>query len=163
MSLAADESQGTWELVDQYLTALRYLATHAAQSPDGGWELTRPLLFHAHHTCELAAKSALLAGGVAFEARDGLADLWSELSSAGLTEALNTSEADWCQNFATFIADVAGNSIGARYAKPNPGRTAIDDVWCCVNPTALFQATEHFAIRCIVIAQTADEADAAQA
>ena len=141
VSVTANESQGTRELVEQYLTALGHLAKRAARSPDGGWERTRPLLFNSHHTCELAVKAALLAGGVVFEARHGLADLWTALSGAGLTTALNDADADWCQDFAAFIADVAGNSIGARYAKPNPGRTAIDDVWCCVNPTALFEAT----------------------
>ena len=157
VSLAANESQGTRELVEQYLAALQTVAAQAAESVDGGWELTRPLLFHAHHTCELAAKSALLAGRVAFETRHGLPELWASLSSAGLTEVLDTSEQDWCHDFVAFIADLAGNSIGARYARPNPGRAAIDDLWCCVNPTALFEATEHFAIRCIAIVQAAEE------
>lgn len=163
VSLSQTESEGTVELVDQYLTALGHLVESAAESPDGGWALTRPLLFHARHTAELAAKAALLAGGVAYERHHGLVTLWGKLADAGLDQKVPAVDAGWCHNFTSVVADLAGNSIGARYAKPNAGHTPIDEIWCCVNPAALFAVTESFAVQCVAIAQAAADAIADQA
>lgn len=163
ISLSQTESEGTRELVEQYLMGLSHLAERAAESPDGGWALTRPLLFHAHHTAELAAKSALLSAGVTFEARHGLTELWRTIVRAGLNKTVAAVDAEWCQGFTTLIADLAGNSIGARYAKPNKHHAPIDDVWCCVNPQGLATATETFAIQCIAMAQEAEDPATTQA
>lgn len=160
VSLSQTEAVATRELVDQYLTALRNLAERAAQSPDGGWGLTRPMLFHAHHTAELAAKAALIAGGESVEKHHGLLTLWEAIKVAGLDARVEALEADWCGAFVALIGDLAGNSIGARYAKPSAGHAPIDDVWCCVNPDALFAATERFAIQCIALAPAVEEASA---
>ena len=121
------------------------------------------MLFTAHHTCELAAKAALLAHAAPFEARHGLVDLWASVVKVGLTATIPQGESDWCSAFASHLADVAGNSIGARYPKPNRGHVAIDETWCCVSPTALAAATEYFAIRCVAIAQDASQVATDQA
>lgn len=163
ISLSQSESEGTRELVDQYLTALGHLAGRAAESPDGGWALTRPVLFHAHHTAELAAKSVLMAGNASFEPRHGLVDLWTAITDAGLDQKVEAVDPDWCRDFVARVADLAGNSIGARYARPNVGHAPIDEVWCCVNPQALFDATDRFAVQCVAMAQASEEAIAAQA
>ena len=163
ISLSQTEAEATRELVEQYLTGLSHLAGKAAEAPDGGWALTRPLLFHAHHTAELAAKSALLSAGAIFGERHGLTELWQSIVKAGLNKAVAAVDADWCQAFAALIADLAGNSIGARYARPNKDHTPIDDVWCCVNPQGLATATETFAIQCLAMAQEAEEAGATEA
>lgn len=162
MSVSQMETEGTRELVAQYLTALSHLAERAAEEPDGGWALTRPLLFHAHHTAELAAKSVLLLGSIAFEPRHGLVDLWKAVTDAGLDTSVEAVDSDWCASFVALIADLTGNSVGARYARPNAGHTPIDDTWCCVNPTALAAATDRFAIQCIALAQAAEEVVARQ-
>lgn len=156
VSLSRAESDGTAELVGQYLSALGRLAEAAADSPDDGWALTRPLLFNAHHTAELAAKAVLLAAGVQFERHHGLVSLWDKVAGSGLPGAVPTVDPGWCQRFVGVVANLAGNSIGARYAKPNEGHAAIDDVWCCVNPTALYAATESFAAQCLALAQSAE-------
>jgi hypothetical protein len=93
----------------------------------------------------------------------GLAALWRKIASAGLDQRVAAVDARWCGNFSSVVADLAGNSIGARYAKPNAGHTPIDDIWCCVNPDALFAATESFAVQCVALAQAAAEASAEQA
>jgi hypothetical protein len=85
----------------------------------------------------------------------GLATLWRKIAGAGLDQKVTAVDADWCGNFTSVVADLAGNSIGARYAKPNAGHTPIDDIWCCVNPDALFAATESFAVQCVALAQAA--------
>ena len=157
MSLSRTEVEGTRELVEQYLAALRHLADRAAEEVDGGWALTRPLLFHAHHTAELAVKAALLEGGVAFEARHGLEELWAKIEAAGLDQSVSAVDTAWCRGFLGLVAGAAGNSIGARYARPNRGHLPVDDVWCCVSPIALFTATECFAIQCIAMSQAAAE------
>ncbi|MGE0229648.1 MAG: HEPN domain-containing protein [Dehalococcoidia bacterium] len=157
VSLSRTEVEGTRELVEQYLAALRHLADRAAEEVDGGWALTRPLLFHAHHTAELAVKTALLEGGVAFEARHGLEDLWATIEAVGLDQSVSAVDTAWCRDFLALVAAAAGNSIGARYARPNRGHLPVDDVWCCVSPIALFTATECFAVQCIAMSQAAAE------
>lgn len=161
VSLSRTESEGTRELVAQYLTALRYLADRAAEAPDGRWDLTRPLLFHAHHTAELAVKSVLMTAGVDFPTRHGLEALWKSATDGGLDQLVSAVNTAWCHGFVSLIADLAGNSVGARYARPNAGHTALDDIWCCVNPRALAEATESFAVMCIAIAQEQEEASSA--
>ena len=157
VSLSRTEAEGTRELVEQYLAALRHLAERAAEEVDGGWALTRPLLFHAHHTAELAMKTALLECGVAFEARHGLEELWAKIEAAGLDQSVSAVDTAWCRSLLALVAGAAGNSIGARYARPNHGHVPVDDVWCCVSPIALFTATECFAIQCIAMSQAAPE------
>lgn len=157
MSLSRTEAEGTRELVEQYLAALRHLADRAAEEIDGGWALTRALMFHAHHTAELAMKTVLLSGGVPFEARHGLEDLWATIEAAGLDQSVSAVDTAWCRDFLALVAAAAGNSIGARYARPNRGHLPVDDVWCCVSPIALFTATECFAIQCIAMSQAAAE------
>ncbi len=46
---------------------------------------------------------------------------------------------------------------------PNAGHTPIDDICCCVNPEALFAATESFAVQCVALAQAAADATTDQA
>lgn len=157
VSLSRTEVEGTRELVEQYLAALRHLADRAAEEVDGGWALTRPLLFHAHHTAELAMKTVLLSGGVPFEARHGLEDLWATIEAVGLDQSVSAVDTAWCRDFLALVAAAAGNSIGARYARPNRGHLPVDDVWCCVSPIALFTATECFAVQCIAMSQAAAE------
>lgn len=52
-------------------------------------------------------------------------------------------------------------------ARGMPSRTQgtppIDDIWCCVNPEALFAATESFAVQCVALAQAAADATTDQA
>jgi HEPN domain-containing protein len=120
--------------------------------------LPAPLLFHAHHTAELAIKAALIPAGVAFEPKHGLGDLWAALVDEGTTAKLSIVDVGWCRDYVALVADLAGNSVGARYARPNKGHSPIDDTWCCVSPRALAAATEHFAIQCIAVAQEVAEA-----
>lgn len=161
VSVSRTEADGTRELVEQYLGALRHLADRAAEEIDGGWALTRPLLFHAHHTAELAMKTALLSGGVQVEDRHGLEGLWASIVKAGLDQSVSAVDTGWCRDFVALVASAAGNSIGARYARAGRGHVPVDDVWCCVSPIALFTATERFAVQCIALARAAAEASTA--
>ena len=65
VSLSRTEVEGTRELCEQYLAALRHLADRAAEDVDVGCALTRPRLLPAHHTAELAVTAAPPPGGVA--------------------------------------------------------------------------------------------------
>lgn len=57
-SKSSGRIRGWDDLIDQHANAFDLLV-EAVVAEGGGWGLTRPILFEAHHICELALKRLL--------------------------------------------------------------------------------------------------------
>ncbi|GAA1142466.1 hypothetical protein [Ornithinicoccus hortensis] len=139
--LEGDEENGGWlGMLDQHARALRILCT-AAHTDE---PLTRPIIFAAHHTCEVAIKAALVQRGVAIEGElkgHLLNDLLNELGTTGWASSAPDGHQQWVAEFVAAMVAVTPNGFDGKYAEL-PNDMASD--WCCVNPIGMLATVETF-------------------
>lgn len=99
-------------LVDQYFRALRLLVEDAERSGDMN-ALSRPILFTAHHLCELAIKAALLSKRASPLWSHHLPELWSTAVTAGCFQSMTKDERQWCAQFAINLGEISGDGTPA--------------------------------------------------
>lgn len=135
-------------LVDQYFRALTLLVEAAQESSDVV-ALSRPILFTAHHLCEVALKAAILSAGATAKKDHHLPALWAVALAAGCFARLPQDEVDWCAQFTSNLGAISGDGTPGRYVDGMVGGAAVDAVWCCLNITAIYAASMQFASLCV--------------
>jgi hypothetical protein len=135
-----------WELVlAQHMAAFDLLVEEATGGEDG-WALTRPVLFAAHHVCEVGLKTAWVGHAGTKPAREHkLKVLWSNLEEAGGLGHLTPEQVDEAVAFLDLMAELTPDGQTARY--PLPGDTDVSGTWCCLNSRALLEAVYAFLAR----------------
>lgn len=136
-------------IVDQYATALRVLVDAAEESGDG-WSLTRPILFAVHQLCENALDVANSRHDVAVSSsgkkNHSLTVKMAGALAGGVYDGLSAEERAWCESFIERIVPLTGDGYPGRYAHARmKGGHQLDDLWCCINPHAIAEATSLFA------------------
>lgn len=122
------------ELLDQHHRALNLLVDQALADEDG-WALPRPLLFAAHHTCEVALKAALAAlpGSPTYDSHH-LPNLWNQLAGKQGLHHLTEQQRREAKAFLDALHDLTPDGFTARYP------LSMGDMcenWCCLNPEAI--------------------------
>lgn len=131
-------------LLDQYLRAFVVMTERSRAlllDLGDGWGLTRPVLFEAHHVCEVALKAALVAKGSLPTKTHSLSALWAALDSLGGLAHLLPAERTWAQAFLAEMQPLAANGFTGRYPD-TPGD--LGDDWCCLVLEAVQQGVEEF-------------------
>jgi HEPN domain-containing protein len=126
------------EVRDQHLQALGILAEQARSicSERDGWWLARPLVFAAHHTIELALKTATLSES----------DRWGSRHDLGLLLELERgicgkrATAEWEDELIRLLHQ---SWEGGRYPTTRRGEPLLND-WCCVSASGLREAVTTF-------------------
>lgn len=142
------------EMVWQYVRALGILADSAGK--ETSWESSRPIIFVAHHACELALD--LVADRVNVSRpreadRHSLVARFEAAAAAGAFKDREAEEAEWCRYLLTTLESLNSGFAG-RYVD---GRGAIEKSWCCLNPAALTDAVEVLASICTeIVSETND-------
>lgn len=159
---ADDPDEDRRVMIDQYVTALRVLVDHAIASDDG-WSLSRPILFVAHQLCENAVDAALLQKSVKVDAtssnRHSLSVRMGAAHREGVLDDLTNEQRQWCDRFIETIAPITFNGFPGRFPHARvAGRKHLDEVWCCLNLTAIRDAAITFAQLMIVAVIDAPEA-----
>lgn len=115
------------DLIDQHAKALGLLVD-AAVAEGGGWGLTRPVLFGAHHVCELALKR-LLAQHRQSSRSHNLGVLWHQASPL-LPKRISKRDKEWLYAFVASIANLTADGQDGRFPDAT---TDISKNWCCLN------------------------------
>lgn len=131
-------------LTYQFHQSLKHLVALATVS-GGDSQLTRPMLFNAHHTVEVGCKASLVARSEPFNLIHSLPELW-KMNALAAVEAtwIDGETSAWMEDFTERLDDLSGSGIGARFAEPKSGFDAIENAWCCVNATALLECVDFF-------------------
>lgn len=135
------DDRSKWaELRDQHLEALRLLAEQTSDIQDeaDGWWLARPLVFSAHHTVELALKTATLSGGLDWPGNGH--DLKKLLDLDRRLNGTRVSAQTWENRFVRLLADAWD---AGRYPFEKDGAETMRNN-CCVSASALLAAVEAF-------------------
>lgn len=145
----ANREEDRIAMVDQYATALRVLVDAAEESGDG-WSLSRPILFAVHQLCENALDVANDRHDVSVPSsgkdRHSLAVKMAGAVAGGVYAGLTDEERQWCERFIEKIAPLTGNGFPGRFADGTiSGKRHLDDLWCCINPSALRDTATMFA------------------
>jgi hypothetical protein len=135
-------------LVNQYAVALATLVATAEQSGDRR-PLSRPILFTAHHLCEVALKAAILSKRATAPKIHSLRTLWDAAVDADCFTSLTEDERAWGAKFAANLGAVSGDGTPGRYADGVVSEGTLDSTWCCLNVTAVRSAATVFAGLCI--------------
>lgn len=135
-------------LVDQYFRTLRLLVEDAERSGDMN-EVSRPILFTAHHLCELAIKAAILSKGASTLWSHYLPELWGAAVSAGCFQLMTKDEREWCAQFATNLGEISGDGTPGRFVDGVVAGSSVDAEWCCLDTSAIYKASMQFASLCI--------------
>lgn len=135
-----------WELVlAQHIEAFRHLVDQADSDADG-WALTRPVLFAAHHVCEVALKTAWVAHrGSSPQHGHPLEPHWTRLAKAGGLKHLDPTQIEEAIEFIRFMASLTPDGVSTRY--PLLGARDLGGKWCCLNSSALRDAVFAFVAR----------------
>ncbi|GAB3823134.1 hypothetical protein [Kribbella italica] len=137
---------GQWDLVlAQHIAAFDYLVDKAASGQDG-WALTRPVLFSAHHVCEVALKTAWVAhAGQSPKRGHHLEPHWTRLAKAGGLRHLDPPQINEARDFISLMAELTPDGQTTRY--PMPGVDDLGATWCCLNSSGLRDAVYAFVAR----------------
>lgn len=144
----ADSRENRLAIVEQYATALRAVVA-TAELTDDGWSLGRPILFLVHQLCECALIVAMnpatgkvsLPGGKNHD----LENMLEAVIAAGVFDVLSDEERAWCREFVRTISPLTGFGFFGRFADRSlPGGVRLDQVWCCINPTAMRDSALRF-------------------
>lgn len=131
-------------LVGQHQRAFGLLADAAEQEEGGGWALTRPVLFAAHHVCELALKLVTAADDPAAVRRvHPLPELRE--TATRLDRVLEPSELEWSGRFISLMDELTHKGFEGRYIQ-------IDGAWCCLALGPLREGVDAFVALCVVAA-----------
>jgi hypothetical protein len=135
-----------WELVlAQNIGAFNYLVDKAIEDGDG-WALTRPVLFAAHHVCELGLKTASVARfGQQPKRGHHLEPLWTRLAKGGGLKHLDATQINEARAFIDVMTELTPDGQTTRYPMPAPND--VGAVWCCLNSRALRDAVYAFLAR----------------
>lgn len=135
-------------LVDQYFRALTLLVDAAQESGDVV-ALNRPILFTAHHLCEVALKAAILSTGATAKKDHHLSTLWAAAIAAGCFARMSQHEVEWCTQFASSLGAISGDGTPGKYVDGIVGGATVYAVWCCLNIAAIYAASMQFASFCV--------------
>lgn len=119
--------RGWDDLIDQHLNAFDLLVK-AAIAEGGGWGLTRPVLFEAHHICELILKRLLAQRSLTSKSHK-LAELWA-LAEPQLPKRVTKRDRAW---LGSFIAEMAGLTSDGQDGRFPDAKKDISAKWCCLN------------------------------
>jgi hypothetical protein len=119
--------KGWDDLIDQHANAL-VLLVDAAVADGGGWGLTRPILFEAHHICELSMKR-LLAQHQQSSRSHKLDSLWKQVVPL-LPRRVSKGDKAWLD---AFVAEMAELTIDGQDGRFPDATTDISKKWCCLN------------------------------
>ncbi|MGV1010399.1 MAG: hypothetical protein ACOYBY_17665 [Dermatophilaceae bacterium] len=119
--------KGWDDLINQHASALALLVD-AAVDGGGGWGLTRPVLFEAHHICELALKRLLAQHHQASRSHK-LGGLWCQASPL-LPKRISKGDRMWLD---TFVAEMAELTTDGQDGRFPDATTDISKKWCCLN------------------------------
>lgn len=126
-SKSSGRIKGWDDLIDQHANALVLLAD-AAVAGGGGWGLTRPILFEAHHICELALKRLLAQHGQTRRSHK-LDVLWTH-AAPHLPRRVTKADRAWLDSFVTEMAALTVDGQDGRFPDAT---TDISTKWCCLN------------------------------
>ena len=119
--------KGWDDLIDQHANALSVLVD-AAVNQGGGWGLTRPVLFEAHHICELAMKR-LLAQHRQTSRSHKLDVLWLRALPL-LPRRITKRDRIWLDRFVAAMVELTADGQDGRFPDAT---TDISKRWCCLN------------------------------
>jgi hypothetical protein len=142
--LPGDTLHSKWNLVyAQHLIALDCLVDAAGEE---GWDLTRPIMFAAHHVCEVALKTAWV-GLMGTDPMPGhpLRPHWTRLAIEGGLRHLSAEDIREASDFLKLMRRLTPDGQSTRY--PLPGRRDIGAAWCCVSAGDLRKAVFAFTSR----------------
>lgn len=147
--LPGDTRFNRWNVVySQHLIALDLLVDGAVLDEDGdnGWDLTRPIMFAAHHVCEVALKTAWV-GLMDTDPTPGhpLRPHWTRLAIAGGLRHLSADEIREASDFLKLMRKLTPDGQNTRY--PLPGRGDLGAAWCCLSAEKLRDAVLAFTER----------------
>lgn len=126
-SKSSGRIKGWEDLIDQHANAFALLVD-AAVADGGGWGLTRPILFEAHHVCELAMKR-LLAQHQQTSRSHKLGTLWSKAAPL-LPKRISKRDRAWLDSF---VAEMAELTVDGQDGRFPDATTDISKKWCCLN------------------------------
>lgn len=126
-SKSAGRIKGWDDLIDQHMNAFDRLVT-AAIAEAGGWGFTRPVLFEAHHVCELTLKRLLAQHRLTSKSHK-LDELWAEAQPL-LPQRVTKGDRAWLDSF---IAEMAGLTSDGQDGRFPDASTDISAKWCCLN------------------------------
>lgn len=148
LSMRKEQPAERWtQFTDEYLAVVDLLAAHEEGKPcaDGaetrsGWRFARPLVFAAHHACELVLKESI----VRFSDAKTIPDLKHELDKLldleRTTSGLVSTQADWEDGLVRLLR----NAWEAGRYPVNKNGGPLFDQWCCVSAGELKRAVEAF-------------------
>ena len=126
-SKSSGKIKGWDDLIDQHANAL-VLLVDAAVAAGAGWGLTRPILFEAHHICELALKRLLAQRGQSLWSHK-LDELWAKAEPL-LPKRISKSDRVWLD---VFVAEMAELTVDGQDGRFPDATTDISKKWCCLN------------------------------
>lgn len=134
LDLLGDADLDRWRhILEQQHSAFTQLtvSARAKRGTDGAdYELTRPLLFLAHHVCEVAIKVGIVATGQSRVAHEhALPTLWTEFINRGGAQHLSPDEAVWCDELVEQMHGITAGGFDGRYADAR----GTEKAWCCLN------------------------------
>lgn len=135
-----------WDLVlAQHIAAFDHLVNKATHEDDG-FALTRPVLFAAHHVCEVALKTAWVAySGRSPRRGHPLAPHWTRLARDGGLRHLEPAQINEARAFIDLMAELTPDGQTTRY--PMTGVDDLGATWCCLNSPGLRDAVYAFLAR----------------
>lgn len=135
-----------WDLVlAQHMAAFDYLVDRATNEDDG-WALTRPVLFAAHHVCEVALKTAWVAhSGKPPKRGHHLEPHWTRLGRDGGLQHLEPAQINEARAFIALMTELSPDGQTTRY--PMTGVDDLGATWCCLNSRGLRDAVRAFLAR----------------
>ncbi|WP_353953557.1 hypothetical protein V6K52_09145 [Knoellia sp. S7-12] len=133
------------QILDQQFLAFAQLVERArtpSEASNAGYEVTRPLLFLAHHVCEVAIKVGLATHHAEPRHREhSLPTLWTRLEGARGTDRLSRFEESWCERFVVQMHAIKPRGFDGRYAD----ETTAEEAWCCLHLDQLEACVTVFA------------------
>jgi len=140
LSIDRDSSDGWFELLDQYYRALSS-EIEASSRDENGWARTLPVIYYAHHTCEVALKAAICHWTATTAKGHGLRVLYDQLAGIPGADQRVTEEAQWIDRFLAEMEKLTVDGSSLRYpdARDDPSVEL-----CCVNLMRLGHAVGAF-------------------
>jgi len=135
-----DNSTDRWLLVvDQHVRAFDVLVDYA-EANDDGWGLSRPVLFAAHHACEVALKTRMADNTSRTPPREhNLSMLWDLAMANGGASDLTQADRAWISEFVRSMVNLTERGFEGRYPEPIGGTNQ----YCCLNLVTLRSAVTH--------------------
>ncbi|WP_040797758.1 hypothetical protein [Nocardia higoensis] len=146
LSMAASSEVDRWgQCLDEYMETMRVLVAHTSgTSCDDteriGWRFARPLVFTAHHTCELVLKKSIVSWKDASTTMKFEHKLGSLLDQERQVSNRQCVHAAWENDLMSLLA----HAYEAGRYPFNKKSAALFDEWCCVSAANLGRAVTQF-------------------